>query len=86
VTLSAAPAASLELAPATASEDRFETDFSGFPARSGALETRAAHADSSTLGLVRLFLGVWLAASALFGLVWGLLGWATGARRIAHQG
>ncbi len=67
-------------------DDGFESDRSGFPRRK-ATATPAEAPGSSThaFGLARTFLGVWVAASALFGLVWGLLGWATGARRIAAR-
>lgn len=67
-------------------DDGFESDRSGFPLRRATpAPAEAASSVTHAFGLARTLVGVWLAASALFGIVWGLLGWATGGRRIAAR-
>lgn len=64
-----------------ADEDGFDSDVNGFPERRAAAANLAdVRGWESPLHVARTFLGVWVAASALFGLVWGLLGWATRSR------
>lgn len=64
-----------------AEDDGFASDVTGFPSRrSDTTSVASVRGWESPLRVARTFLGVWVAASALFGLVWGLLGWATRSR------
>lgn len=80
------PVANVEVATLEAAGelelDGFASDVEGFPERRLDEAGAGRAAWTEPLGLARTFLGVWFAVSALFGLVWGLLGWATRARRI----
>jgi len=76
--------AALESAEAL-EDDGFESDRSGFAPRKATTTASTPSPVTQALWLARTFLGVWLVASALFGIVWGLLGWAISARRIAAR-
>lgn len=86
---SADPVLSLEVAaidsPVVSEDDGFTSDRSGFPERKAATSDASSSPITLAFGFARTFLGVWLVASALFGIIWGLLGWATGGRRVAAR-